>query len=1538
MTDDYGQKKAAAKTAAARKEQDRLTTNNRKKILKAQMEQPSYRFPLQHLMDYKEANGATATIEAMKTWEQEMPSGWVRTAMSKSRKALDRGQDDIWMSPLVFNSVKHTNLKDKIFENVGIPGADSVEAVASKLVDKGPQFLLQIQERVDGGLPSYDNDAVENYGNLPNWFVPTTTIDKEFTNQLSPQAQEMLFSLAPQQVREVVLQAKQVAASKGVSPEEAIQQVGAQVAAKMSNGNMMPPEDQISSTPIQQMDSSIVGAKSNLQDLGDQMRNSPELNGNMSLKAQAPRGSAVKLPTEPYNNGGKVLGAVQKVLSERSTYVPEVPAMSATPPMPQAYAEGGGVWNSFKSLFSNSEAEDPNAGYADYTPEQFLDEANNQTDRVDQVLSQAGSQGQPVANDWELYKDTVGGIESGNTYDIIGGYNDHYDGRYQMGLDAKKDAARILGIPVPSREEFRANPALQDKMFEAYTGLNHDVLTRLSPLFREMASAEQQQILGYAHNQGAGGAIDFLNTGESGKDGFGTAGTKYINAIAKAQSVSPAGGADAIARRNLEADVDRTSNDWIPLNESGARDNLSMFEQGLYDLNVPAMDERPIDVPMPTSRIGTVGFQDFSPRGDVRDQLAGIPAYSTGPDSYAEYGQSRMEVPPMVTQPVGPNSYAEYGQSRMEVPSMKVPPAQRVGTVGFQDLGPRGDVRDQLKGAPAYSVDPNSYVEYGQSRMEVPQMVKLPTDPNSYIEYGQTRMDVPSMEVPPAQRVGTVGFQDLGPRGDVRDQLQGATANSIDPNSYVEYGQSRMEVPPMDTPPVVDFTTMSAPEIRDYVDSGALSSREEQTAARTALRSLENGEAPRGTPSGSPIVYPNMAPQIVPPMVDTSTAPPMVDMSMTPPMVAPSIEETADAVTPQTDKPLRTVNAYEWALGVFQNPEATPQEIERARGIARKGATSKTITVGGKPALATNSVPAVAPSVLSDDIIASYKANATTPAKDIIRTGAKELGTISMTERREAVANGEVVATVNGRDIKQVGNAWVSVGANGKFRPASEAEIKGIQFANAGDNAGADVVVSANVQRSTFVDQWMTNNPGRTQGEAIDAYEDSTTEAAITSINTDPVNVEEVNASVASTNVSSTEVSANSTGNATVDSVIQSVTNSSNSVDDLMGNIEQKIAGLKKEHSAAWRKSVITGLIGYALVMGTGGSFAQAMQAAEFGMQIGGGDLDFVNKQLAIYEGAQGDALTAKLNAAIQKDFPEELTVEKQLNFAKRMLDSGEWDQATYDTYKGSLLGGAGGDSILDKKKARFATEQLASGEWTQAQHDDYLQKEFFGGTPTASDNLLANGWEGSDGKIYFDTAKVPEGVSIIGKAGTADSSIANPWVKAQVAALDEVKASDVQLAQITNVLTTIPDDPWGGVFGQAKKTYADLTGSQAAEDIWRTQVVGLTTSTAIASLPPGVASDKDIELVLRGQIDGFANPEAIRTFTKAAQRLSNYNKRYNTELSAYIQENRTAAGFVGPSYDPSGADNATIGTVNGGGNTTVDNGNTSVDLDLSDL
>jgi cell wall-associated NlpC family hydrolase len=52
--------------------------------------------------------------------------------------------------------------------------------------------------------------------------------------------------------------------------------------------------------------------------------------------------------------------------------------------------------------------------------------------------------------------------------------------------------------------------------------------------YQSKETTEQKlQILGYAHNQGAGGAAKWLRTGRVGKDGFGTAGTAYSDALAR---------------------------------------------------------------------------------------------------------------------------------------------------------------------------------------------------------------------------------------------------------------------------------------------------------------------------------------------------------------------------------------------------------------------------------------------------------------------------------------------------------------------------------------------------------------------------------------------------------------------------------------------------------------------------------------------------------------------------------------------------------------------------------------------------------------------------------------------------------------------------------------------------------------------------------------------------------------------------------------------------------------------------------------------
>ena len=137
-----------------------------------------------------------------------------------------------------------------------------------------------------------------------------------------------------------------------------------------------------------------------------------------------------------------------------------------------------------------------------------------------------------------VYEDVIGSIESKNRYNIIGGSGNKYDGRYQMGEDAKKDAGRALGITIAhdtvSRRAFRNDPKLQDKAFKAYTELNHKELTRKSKKYRNMNAEEKLGILGYAHNQGATAAVEYLFTGQVGADAFNTKGTDYTDAIEKA--------------------------------------------------------------------------------------------------------------------------------------------------------------------------------------------------------------------------------------------------------------------------------------------------------------------------------------------------------------------------------------------------------------------------------------------------------------------------------------------------------------------------------------------------------------------------------------------------------------------------------------------------------------------------------------------------------------------------------------------------------------------------------------------------------------------------------------------------------------------------------------------------------------------------------------------------------------------------------------------------------------------------------------------
>jgi len=139
---------------------------------------------------------------------------------------------------------------------------------------------------------------------------------------------------------------------------------------------------------------------------------------------------------------------------------------------------------------------------------------------------------------WNIYREKIADIESGGDYSVKGGYKNHYDGRYQMGEDAKKDAATLLGYSLghdaKSREAFRNDRTKQEEAFAAFTVKNHDYLMAKSKEYRRLPLEDKLSVLAYAHNQGWSGANSWLKSGKVGSDAFGTKGTKYSDAIKEA--------------------------------------------------------------------------------------------------------------------------------------------------------------------------------------------------------------------------------------------------------------------------------------------------------------------------------------------------------------------------------------------------------------------------------------------------------------------------------------------------------------------------------------------------------------------------------------------------------------------------------------------------------------------------------------------------------------------------------------------------------------------------------------------------------------------------------------------------------------------------------------------------------------------------------------------------------------------------------------------------------------------------------------------
>lgn len=97
---------------------------------------------------------------------------------------------------------------------------------------------------------------------------------------------------------------------------------------------------------------------------------------------------------------------------------------------------------------------------------------------------------------------------------------------------------------------------------------------------------------------------------------------------------------------------------------------------------------------------------------------------------------------------------------------------------------------------------------------------------------------------------------------------------------------------------------------------------------------------------------------------------------------------------------------------------------------------------------------------------------------------------------------------------------------------------------------------------------------------------------------------------------------------------------------------------------------------------------------------------------------------------------------------------------------------------------------------------------------------------------------------------------------------------------------------PTGGFFGTAMESWKDFVGGQDAVSRVKTKFDQVQNSNIIASLPPGVASDKDIAMASKGFMDSTWNPDEIEQYLRGQAKLSAFLAEKNSEKAKYVSAN----------------------------------------------
>ena len=129
-----------------------------------------------------------------------------------------------------------------------------------------------------------------------------------------------------------------------------------------------------------------------------------------------------------------------------------------------------------------------------------------------------------------------------------------------------------------------------------------------------------------------------------------------------------------------------------------------------------------------------------------------------------------------------------------------------------------------------------------------------------------------------------------------------------------------------------------------------------------------------------------------------------------------------------------------------------------------------------------------------------------------------------------------------------------------------------------------------------------------------------------------------------------------------------------------------------------------------------------------------------------------------------------------------------------------------------------------------------------------------------------------------------------------------EYRAASSRAAQANSLATNLEQltqEIPSGLRAQIAESIKGIVGEEDVVTLLRTQAQALRIGIAVANLPPGPASDKDIKLVLSGTLDANANPKTLAEYARGVAKLAKMESRFHSDQAAWINKYKDVGGYL---------------------------------------